>query len=108
MILFIFEGKKREPDIFKAIEKLFFTGKQGIMVCSYENTIYDLYTQLIKLGDAGDIVSIMREKYRSREDSPVGEYSMTSDFSEVYLFFDYDFHDSNLSIGDINTRLYKM
>ena len=31
MILFVFEGAKREPDLFRAIETLFFQDKQSIV-----------------------------------------------------------------------------
>lgn len=46
MILFVFEGEKREPELFRAIEKLFFKGSQHI-VCSFGNNIYELYQRFI-------------------------------------------------------------
>ena len=42
MILFVFEGRKREPNLFRAIESLFFKDRQHI-VCSFDNNIYELY-----------------------------------------------------------------
>ena len=38
MILFVFEGKKREPEIFKTLEYLYFPKGQTI-VCSFGNNI---------------------------------------------------------------------
>lgn len=60
MILFVFEGEKREPELFRAIEKLFFKDSQHI-VCSFGNNIYELYQRLKNLDDSGDIVSVLRE-----------------------------------------------
>ena len=71
MILFVFEGEKREPELFRAIEKLFFKDSQHI-VCSFENNIYELYQRLKNLDDSGDIVSVLREKYDGRTDSGSG------------------------------------
>ena len=51
----------------------------------------------------GDIVSILRE---NNADLPSD--IRTSDFSEIYLFFDYDFQNTNLSSAEMNARLEKM
>ena len=107
MILFIFEGKKREPNLFKAIECLFFNGRQHI-VCSFGNNIYELYKRLKELDDYGDIVSILMEKYSGNEDSPFPDNGRSSDFSEIYLIFDYDFHNKNISLADMNLQISEM
>jgi hypothetical protein len=92
MILFVFEGAEREPRIFKTLERLFF-GKEERLVCSFGNNIYELYRQLRAFDGEGDIVSILRE---NNAQLPSGVKS--SDFSEIYLFFDYDFQNTNLSL----------
>ena len=107
MILFVFEGKRREPDIFKTLEYLFFPKGQTI-ICSYGNNIYELYRQLTELGESGDIVSLLRDLNRDKADSPFSEEFKTSDFSEIYLFFDYDFQNKNLTIEQMNSRLSEM
>ena len=107
MILFVFEGKRREPDIFRTLEYLFFPKGQTI-VCSFENNIYELYRQLKALDDGGDIVSILREKYRDNPESPFGPDTKSSDFSEIFLLFDYDFQNSNLSLEQMNQQISKM
>lgn len=107
MILFVFEGKKREPDIFKTLEYLFFSKGQSI-VCSFGNNIYELYRQLEELGTAGDIVSLLREKNKNNPDTPFGEAIRSSDFSEVYLFFDYDFQNKNLTLDEMNQQVSDM
>ena len=107
MILFVFEGKRREPDIFKTLEYLFFPESQTI-VCSYGNNIYDLYRQLKALDGNGDIISILREKYKDNPDSPFTPETKSSDFSEVFLFFDYDFQNRNLTIDQMNRQISEM
>lgn len=102
MILFVFEGAEREPRIFRTLERLFF-GHGERIVCSFRNNIYDLYRQLKELDGDGDIISILRE---NKADLPLGVKS--SDFSEVYLFFDYDFQNKNLTLDEINQQLGEM
>lgn len=102
MILFVFEGAEREPKIFKSLERLFF-GKGERIVCSFGNNIYEVYRQLKELGGDGDIVSILRE---NNAQLPLGVKS--SDFSEIYLFFDYDFQNTNLTLAEMNGRLQEM
>ena len=102
MILFVFEGAEREPKIFKTLERLFFGAGERI-VCSFGNNIYELYRQLTELDGDGDIVSVLRE---NNAQLPAGIKS--SDFSEIYLFFDYDFQNTNLTLDQMNERLQEM
>ena len=107
MILFVFEGKRREPDIFRTLDFLFFPKGQTI-VCSFGNNIYELYRQLKALDGGGDIVSILREKYMNTPESPFGPDAKNTDFSEIFLFFDYDFHNRNLTIEQMNMQISEM
>lgn len=107
MILFVFEGEKREPELFRAIESLFFKDKQTI-VCSFGNNIYELYSELKSLDDAGDIVSVMRERYKGKQDSPFAEIESSSAFSEIYLIFDYDFQNKNITLFEMNRQILEM
>lgn len=107
MILFIFEGTRREPDIFRTLEYLYFPKGQTI-VCSFGNNIYELYRQLGELDDAGDVVSLLIERERDNPESPFAPGTTAADFSEVYLFFDYDFQNQNLSMEEMNARIGEM
>lgn len=107
MILFVFEGRRREPDIFRTLEYLFFPKGQTI-VCSFGNNIYELYRQLKALGDGGDIVPILREKYEKSSESPFSPETKSSDFSEIFLFFDYDFQNRNLTMEQMNSQISEM
>ena len=103
MILFVFEGEEREPRIFKTIKRLFF-GEGEIIICSFGNNIYELHRQLVELGGDGDIVSVLRENNAKGMPADV----KSSDFSEIYLFFDYDFQNKNLTLEEMNERLQEM
>jgi hypothetical protein len=107
MILFVFEGKRREPDIFKTLDYLFFSEGQSIISC-FGNNIYELYRQLSELGEAGDIVSLLRDLNRDNPDSPFSKDITTSDFAEIYLFFDYDFQNKNLPLETMNAQIAEM
>lgn len=107
MILFVFEGERREPRLFETLKRLFFSRDLNTIICSFGNNLYELYNQLSELGDAGDIVSLLRKKYEDSSNNPFQEVSVTSDISETYLFFDYDFHH-HISLDEINSRVRKM
>ncbi len=107
MILFVFEGKRREPDIFRTLDYLYFPKGQTI-VCSFGNNIYELYRQLKELDEAGDIVSILRDKNRDNPDNPFKDHDKSSDFSEIFLFFDYDFQNKNLPLEQMNAQIVEM
>lgn len=107
MILFVFEGAKREPDMFRAIETLFFQDKQNI-VCSFGNNIYELYNELQSFEGDGDVVSILKERYQGQKDSPFTGDAKSSDFSEIFLIFDYDFQNKNLPLEVMNRQIEEM
>ena len=105
MILFVFEGVKREPDLFRTIQRLYFSNREEQIVCSYNNNIYQFYKDLQEYDGDGDIVSLLMEKFASQKDNPLKGIDRSADISEIYLFFDYGFHNRNLSLEEIN-RLY--
>ena len=107
MILFVFEGKEREPQLYRAIKSLFFPKETDAIVRSFENNIYELYRQIVQLGESADIVSVLREQLDGREDNPLKDITASSAFAEIYLFFDYDLHH-RLPLDEINRRLREM
>ena len=62
MILFIFEGNKREPQLFSSMQKLFFPKGNEAIICSFGNNIYELYRKMQEMDGVGDVVSILRER----------------------------------------------
>lgn len=105
MILFIFEGAEREPNIYSTIERLYFPKKNDNIICSFGHNIYELYRQLKEYDY--DIVAIIKERLSARGDSTLDAVKRT-DISEIFLFFDYDFHHSQLSLVKINQRVEEM
>ena len=103
MILFVFEGERSEPRLFRTIEQLYFRG-EDVILCSYGNDIYELYHEMRSLGDGADIVAVLKNKGKEG----LEEVARVSDFSEVYLFFDYDIHDVKVPVSEFNTRLQSM
>ena len=95
MILFVFEGEKREPRLLKDIESCFDLGKQRI-VCSYRNQIQSLYSKVEELSVAGiesgavDLVALLKERNKNHPDDGIHSIASSDDVSEIYLFFDLD------------------
>ncbi len=107
MILFVFEGDKREPRLYRTLERLYFRKGNDNIICSFGNNIYELYNELSEYGYGGDIVSLMRERLTDRGDSTL-DGIRSSDISQIFLFFDYDFQNSQLSLEEINKRVEEM
>ncbi|MDE6011850.1 MAG: hypothetical protein K2G91_03850 [Prevotella sp.] len=107
MILFIFEGDEREPRLYRTLERLYFPKENDNIICSFGNNIYNLYNELLEYGGDGDIVSVMRERLADKGDSTL-DGIRSSDISEIFLFFDYDFQNSQLSLEEINQRVEEM
>ena len=107
MILFVFEGNEREPRLYRTLERLYFPRENDNIICSFGNNIYDLYNELLAYGEGGDIVSLMRERLADAGDATL-DGIRSSDISEIFLFFDYDFQNSQLSLEEINRRVREM
>jgi hypothetical protein len=83
MILFIFEGNKREPQLFSSMQKLFFPKGNEAIICSFGNNIYELYRKMQEMDGVGDVVSILREKSKDKEDNPFKDVPI----SRRFIFF---------------------
>jgi hypothetical protein len=68
MILFVFEGKEREPFLYKTLERLYMPKGNDNIICTFNNNIYELYSEIESLDDDGDIVSMLRERLANRGD----------------------------------------
>nr|WP_315031158.1 hypothetical protein [uncultured Porphyromonas sp.] len=107
MILLVFEGKKREPELFTAIERLGLF-KPGRIICSFCSDIQSLYKRVKELegGVEGtaDMVQLLQRARKDDYDDPI--HSVTSDdISEIYLFFDSDLHNSRYPLDKQRERL---
>lgn len=108
MILFIFEGRKTEPNLFKTIERLYFSNTEERKICCFGYNIYELYTLMTESDFTEDVVSVVRSKMLERKDKTFPENADISDFSEVFLFFDYDFQNKNLSPDELDAQMRDM
>lgn len=113
MILFVFEGTEREPTLFRTLEYLFFPKDNQNIICSFGNNIYNLYKRINgKDGFSEDLVSVLRQDSQNKPNNQLKDFSKTSDFSEVFLFFDYDCHNQNktntLTPSDLNRQLEEL
>lgn len=107
MILFVFEGERRECCIYETLKKLFFPKDREDIIFSFGNNIYNLYCRFQEYDGDGDLVSVMRECLGSGEGNPLSRVA-ASDITEIFLFFDYDIHNSQLPIDEMNRRVQEM
>src|SRR5574344_1543643 len=111
MILFVFEGRRREPELYKTMEYLFFNRKDSI-ICSYCDNIYALYNKMNASAFTEDIVTVMQEELANTSQNPLKDITDREVISEVFLFFDYDCHNQNVctpvTLSETNDHLQKM
>lgn len=92
---FIVEGEVREPQIIDNISKIFFLhGNYKVITLPAGENIYMLWKQLKSDDFDTDIIEVLRESNAEIKRQLMG--LSRDDFSEVYLFFDYDVHQTNL------------
>jgi len=107
MILFILEGERREIKIFKTIARLFLDREDSVLV-AFGGNIYNLYSNLKQLGEGSDVVELLRYRCKQRGDHVFDKINKSDAFSEIYLVFDYDFHDLKRPLDKLNSELDEM
>lgn len=115
MILFVFEGQRSEPKLFETLKELFFPKRVDQFVCTYNSNIYSLYSHLAELDvfqdenvkSSGRTVSILNTILQKKGDDTLANI-LEAEISEIFLFFDYDFHESRLSLEENNDHLNAM
>ena len=95
-VLFIYEGVKAEENLLNNMIKVFFSSKVDISIlnCPADGNIYMLWTKMKKDEFETNVVDVLKEMSiiaRERLNN-----LKASDFSEIYLFFDYDGHNDNI------------
>ena len=105
MILFVFEGKEREVNIFNALKQLFFNSDEVIVEFTYNTGFHTLYKELKENGMS--LFRVLQEASKKRENDTLGTYT-EDDFSEVFLVFDYDFHNKHIPLEQWNDNLREM
>lgn len=87
-ILFVFEGEKTEKQIADNLPA-FFLGANTVITCAYCNNLYQLFEE-VSMDEDLDTFVLLKEKAINVE---LQQFDR-DDFAEVYLFFDYDGHDT--------------
>lgn len=96
---FIVEGEAREPQVIDNISKVFFKhGNFKIITLPAGENIYMLWKKLKADDFDTDIIEVLRESNKKIREQLEG--LSRDDFSEVFLFFDYDAHQTNLGKSD--------
>lgn len=104
---FIVEGEFREPQVIDNISKRFFNhGNCKLISLPAGENIYMLWKKLEADDFETDIIEVLRES--SKELQKLLEGLSREDFSEVFLFFDYDAHQTNLGNADGQDALKQM
>lgn len=104
MILFIFEGSKREVQFFNVMKRLFWN-ENTIIISVYECNIDALYHEMKELGNEADIAALIMARHKDKVDNPFKDVKRSDEFSEIYLMFDYDFQDFSRKPEQLNEQL---
>jgi hypothetical protein len=113
MTLFVFEGEKRELNLYDTIKQLFSPKMKEDILCTYKSNIYSLYSELKEYNTFGDdeeygsVIKVLNEILSSH-----GYYTLSNitdeDVNEIYLFFDYDFQEETGNLDKNNTHIKEM
>lgn len=116
MILFVCEGEKREPHLFKVIDKFFLSvydqeestvqkkksEQEKNYVVAFGCHIQSLASLVEErsrdfpgahLEDSIDLVALLKELKKDSLSDDIHKITSSSEVSEIYLFFDCDLHD---------------
>lgn len=103
-ILFVFEGEKTEKQISKSLtDNLsdYFVNENTIVECVFCAEIYQLHKQISNDEDL-DTFTLLKEIPQNQD--ILSDYN-SSDFAEIYMFFDYDGHATIASDEKIKALL---
>lgn len=94
---FIVEGLDRDYRFIKAMVTTFFKGKyDAVTIClPADQNIYMLYKKLQADDFETDLIELLRENNETAKKELEGIERQSID--EIYMFFDYDIHQNNLS-----------
>ena len=120
MILFVFEGKKQEPRLYKTMDYLFFNRQdENEIIVSYCSNIYSLYQKMTEYdvfgaSDSVALIQLLKEEERAHPETTnvLQGLSFSDEISEIHLFFDYDIKQpdayNSLTIEEQHTRIKEL
>lgn len=97
-VALIYEGVKTEENLFRNLQENFFvnTAELVIVTLSADGNIYMLWNRLREDDFETDVISVLKEM--NAEVAERLKQTSVDEFSEIYLFFDYDGHNDNIPI----------
>lgn len=106
-IAFIYEGEKTERQLIEKMCNIYFQSEGDTSIISFPaaGNIYMLWNRLKEDDFETDMIDVVREM--SPEAKHILQDIPTSDFSEIYLFFDYDAHNDNMPLIYRNIDIIK-
>ena len=95
-IAFIYEGEKAEHALISNLCRNFFENQINTVIIPFPaaGNIYMLWSRLREDNFETEVIDVVREM--NPEANEILKDIKTSDFSEIYLFFDYDAHQNNV------------
>lgn len=116
MILFVCEGKKREPHLLKVINQFFLSvyHQEETYVVAFGCHIQSLASLVVErsrdfpgvhLVDSIDLVALLKELRKDSPKDDIHKITNSSEVSEIYLFFDCDLHDMKQDLGNELDRI---
>ena len=128
MILFVCEGKRREPHLLKVIDKFFLSvydqeenseqkkksEQEKNYVVAFVCHIQSLASLVeerrgdfpgVCLEDSIDLVALLKELKKDSLTDEIHKITSSSEVSEIYLFFDCDLHDMKRDLGNELDRI---
>ena len=101
-ILFVFEGEKTEKQITNSLTEYFVNDNENTIVqCVYCNDIYELHKEIAQDTDLDTFELLKKIGQNKKILSPYKR----NDFAEIYLFFDYDGHDTEADDDNVKEIL---
>ena len=118
MILFIFEGKKAEPTLYKTLKEIFhFELKEEEILHYYCSNIFSLYDTIKEYGvfdGSINLINVLKEEAAKHKEikSDLDKIKYSYEVSEIFLFFDYDIRKQDeknkLSIEEQNAKILEL
>lgn len=102
----IVEGADREQAVMRNLASIYFkTDRCKIISFPAEQNIYMLWRKMNEDNFQTDIIEVVREY--SKKAAEILKGLVRNDFSDVFLFFDYDGHQNNLLPGEDGEKVLK-
>ncbi|MEE4343520.1 hypothetical protein V2J66_18045 [Pseudomonas alliivorans] len=94
--VFVFEGEKAERNYFKSLERAFFSDEEGRLLVTFQNDLYELYTQISADEDL-DVFELIKELNPIAGKDEDLKNLRRDQVGQIYLFFDLEPNDQNFS-----------